>query len=138
MLKSQVCSHLPFENFSCIAHAHFEDWQTTAPSTMDDNGRVNGKVPVFNDLLTFMWCKTKICARDTQIDVISSFYQRSDVVEARDLLYSAFPVEEGQSRRRKHQKSKDDLIAMYNLMQELPTENPPVFASLDINNLPCV
>ena len=30
------------------------------------------------------------------------------------------------------------LVAMYGVMQEIPTENPPVFVALDLNNLPCL
>ena len=92
--------------------------------------------PVFNDVLTFLWCKMKLCPRDTLIQVTKSFYKREEVVVARDLLYDMFPGNE--NRRVKHRKSEDDLKCMYNVLQEIDSEDPPIFATKDLNNIPCV
>ena len=92
---------------------------------------------IINDLLTFMWCKMKLCPRDTLLHIIKCFYKREDVMLARDLLYDKLPTVEG-NRRVKHRKSEDDLVSMYNILQEMNTENPLLFASVDLNNIPCV
>ena len=66
------------------------------------------------------------------------FYKREDVVTARDLLYDRLPAVEGAARRVKHRKSEDDLVSMHDVLQEMNTENPLLFASVDLNNIPCV
>ena len=103
---------------------------------MDEEGKINGKYPVFSDVLAFLWCKMKMCPRDTLLYVIKSFYNRESIVAARDLLYNHVP--EGEVRRIKHRKSDDDLVSMYNVLQEVETADAPVFATINLNNIPCV
>ena len=103
---------------------------------MGDEGKINGKYPIFNDILTFLWCKMKQCPRDTLLQIAKSFYKRDEIVESRDLLYENVPA--GGNRRVKHRKSEEDLISMYNVLQEIETEDAPVFATMDLNNIPCV
>ena len=93
---------------------------------------------IFSDILTFMWCKMKLCPRDTLLQVTKAFYKRDEVIEARDLLYEKYPGVSGGSRRVKHKKTEDDLISMYNILQEADTEDPPVFATTNLNNIPYV
>ena len=38
----------------------------------------------------------------------------------------------------KHKKSDDDLVSMYNVLQEMETEDPPVFATMNLNITPYV
>ena len=104
---------------------------------MADKGKIHDKPPVFNDILTFLWCKMKLCLRDTLLQVTKTFYKREEVIAARDVLYDICPSTDGQ-RRIKHRKSEDDLISMYNVLQEIDTENAPVFATINLNNIPYV
>ena len=92
---------------------------------------------IFNDLLTFLWCKMKLCPRDTLLHTIKMFYKREEVMIARDLLYDKLPATDG-NRRVKHRKTEDDLISMYKALQEIDTENQPLFAMLNLNNVPYV
>ena len=102
-----------------------------------DEGKINGKYPIFNDILTFLWCKMKLCPRDNLLHVTKVFYKRDDIISARDVLYEKFPNQNG-IRRVKHRRSEDDLICMYNVLQEIDTEDPPVFATVNLNNIPYV
>ena len=106
-------------------------------SAMGDDGKVDGKYPTFNDLLTFLWCKMKLCPRDTLLQVTKAFYKRDEVIAAKDVLYEKYHGADG-NRRVKHRKTEDDLANMYNVLQETDTEDPPVFASLNLNNIPSV
>ena len=103
---------------------------------MVEDGKVNGKYPIFSDILAFLWCKMKLCPRETLLHVTKSFYKRDEIVMARDLLYSKFP--DGGNRRAKHRKTEEDLISMYSVLQEIDTEDPPIFVSLNLNNIPFV
>ena len=100
------------------------------------DGRVNGKIPCLNDILAFLWFKMKVCTRDTLLNAIKGFYKSDDIVKARDVLFLNIP--EGDVRRVRHRKVDDILESMYSMMQQLPTEDAPVFLALDLNNLPCV
>ena len=106
---------------------------------MHIDGKIRGKYPVFNDLLAFMWCKIKLCARDVLISTMKQFYKSDEIMKARDFAYEEFPAgDEDSDRRIKHRKTEDALIAVYNLLQNLPAEDPPVFAALNLNNIPYV
>ena len=106
---------------------------------MHVDGKINGKYPIFNDLLAFMWCKLKLCARDVLISTMKQYYKSEDIMKARDVADEEFPApEENGDRRIKHRKTEDALISVYTLLQNLPTEDPPVFASLNLNNIPYV
>ena len=78
----------------------------------------------------------KLCPRDTLLQITKSFYKRDEVIKARDLLYEKVPY--GGNRRAKHKKTEDDLISMYNILQEMETEDPIVFATTNLNNVPYV
>ena len=78
----------------------------------------------------------KLCPRDTLLQVTKSFYKRDEVIKARDLLYEKVPY--GGNRRVKHKKTDDDLISVYNILQEMETEDPIVFATMNLNNVPYV
>ena len=55
--------------------------------TMDKDGKINGKTPVFNDVLAFVYSKAKSSDVRTLVEVIADFYSLEDLREARDLLY---------------------------------------------------
>ena len=104
---------------------------------MSDEGKINGKYPTFNDILAFMWHKMKICPRDSLLNnIMKNFYKEADIAKARDTLFDMIP--ENGPRRVKHRKALDMLTSIYNVMQEIPTEDPPVFVAIDLNNIPCV
>ena len=103
---------------------------------VDDEGITNGKFPIFDDMLAFIWCKMKISPCDTLLNVVKSYYKAADVVKSRDLLFSKLP--DSSERRVKHRKTDEILRGIYDLMQALPTENPTVFVALDLNNIPYI
>ena len=71
---------------------------------------------------------------DTLCDAVQSFYKPAEVGKANDLLFQRFP---GNSPKRvKHRKTEDIIQSTYELMQALPTEDPPVFGTTDLKNIP--
>ena len=51
-------------------------------------------------------------------------------------MFSKTP--EGPVRRVKHRKSEDILESIYEIMQNIPVEESPVFVAPNLNNLPCI
>ena len=103
---------------------------------MEDDGKVGGKIPILDDILAFMWCKMNTCPCETLLNVVKTFYKVADVVKARDTYFRRLPDTSG--RRVKHRKAEDILKGLYDLMQSIPTEDPPVFLALNLNNLPFI
>ena len=66
-----------------------------AGATSSEDGKVDGKYPIFNDILTFLWCKMKMCPRDNLLYITKTFYKREDIITARDLLYEKCPTTDG-------------------------------------------
>ena len=56
-------------------------------STMDEERKINGRTPVFNDVLAFVHSKVKLCTECTLVDVISTFYPIEDLEEAKNILF---------------------------------------------------
>ena len=104
----------------------------------EEDGKVNGKYPIFNDLLCFLACKIKLCPKDTLINVIAQYYKADDVMKARDVLFAAVPPAEGEPRRQRQRKVDEVLGTMYNLLQNVHGDDAPVFASWNLNNVPWV
>ena len=102
----------------------------------DEDGKVNGKFPIFDDLLAFMWCKINVCPCETLLNTVKSFYKVCDITKARDTFDRRVPDDTG--RRIKRRKAEDMLKQLYELMQGIPTEDPPVFVAIDLNNLPFI
>ena len=98
---------------------------------------MDSEPPLLDDLIAFLWCKMQICPRDTLLNVIREFYEPSVIVQSRDKLFAHIPEPDG-TRRVKHRKSEEILRSMYDLLQQIPSENPPVFAATNLNNLPAV
>ena len=98
---------------------------------------MDSEPPLLDDLIAFLWCKMQICPRDTLLNVIREFYEPSVIVQSRDKLFAHIPEADG-IRRVKHRKSKEILRSMHDLLQQVPSENPPVFAATNLNNLPAV
>ena len=97
----------------------------------DEDGKIKGKFPVFNDLLAFLWTKMNVSPRDTLLDALKTFYKADDIVKARDLLFRKLP--DSNFRKIKHRKTEGILKGMYDLMQSIPTEDPPLFVAPDLN-----
>ena len=55
---------------------------------MDENGKINGMPPVFNDALAFVYSKIQICKFQTLVDVTSEFYLEEELKEAREVIYN--------------------------------------------------
>ena len=104
---------------------------------MAEEGKIDGKYPIFNDILCFLWCKMKLCPRDTLLNILQQFYKAEDITKARDVLFVKIPAEEGETRR-KHRKVDEILGGMYTILQNLPSDDPPIFASINLNNIPWV
>ena len=102
---------------------------------MDDDGKMNGKLPVFNDLLTFVWNKMNISPLDALVNLVKLFYKQEEVFKARDVLFSSVP---DTGKRVKHRKVEDVLQGVYSIMLALPTVESPIFLALNLNNLPCL
>ena len=69
-------------------------------------------------------------------NVLKTFYKDDVNVKARDLLFRKLP--DTSFRKIKHRKTEDILKGMYDLMQSIPTEDPPVFVAPDLNNIPFI
>ena len=63
---------------------------------MEADGKVNGKYPIYNDLLCFLWCKMKFSPRDILLNVIKQYYKAEQVVKARDEFDLSVPSKEGE------------------------------------------
>ena len=105
---------------------------------VDDPGKVNGKYPIFDNVLAFIFCKISYCPRDTLLSIVQKFYKLETIVKARDVLFEKIPLKDGEPRRVKHRKAEEILQGMYNIFQGLSTEDCPVFVALDLNEIPCV
>ena len=102
----------------------------------DADGKIRGKFSIFDDMLAFLWCKMNVAPKDTLLDVLKSFYKSEEIAKSRDLFFSKVP--DNSSRRVKHRKPEDVLKGLYELMQGIPTEDPPVFVAPDLNNIPFI
>ena len=102
----------------------------------DEDGKINGKFPIFDYLLAFLWSEMKVSPRDTLLNVSKTFYKPDDIAKSRDLLFRKLP--NSTTRRVKHRKTDYILKGMYELMQSVPTEDPPSFVAVDLNNIPFI
>ena len=103
---------------------------------MEADGKIDGKFPIFDDILAFIYFKMDICPRDTLLSTVKLFYKANDIAKSRDILYHRVPESNG--RRTKHRNTEDILKAVYTIMQEMPTEDRPKFVAVDLNNLPFI
>ena len=96
---------------------------------------LDGKTPVFNDLLAFIWCKMDIVPRDTLLEVVKNYYKYDIVLAARDVFSEHLAAD---NQRMKQRKTELILTAIYESMLAMKTESTLLFVALNINNLPCV
>ena len=50
---------------------------------MDDDGKINGKLPVFNDLLAFVWNEMNVPQLEILISLVKVFYKQEEVFNPR-------------------------------------------------------
>ena len=93
---------------------------------------------ILNDLLTYVHCKMTVCPKDTLISALLNFYPKSEIRASRDQLFNTVPALEDAPRRVKHQESDKMFSSIYVIMQELPSDKPPVFAATNVNNIPAI
>ena len=79
----------------------------------------------------------QLCPRDTLLNTIREFYSEKVIMQSRDKLFAHIPETDG-ARRVRHRKSDETLKSMYDLLQQVPVENPPIFAATNLNNLPAI
>ena len=51
-----------------------------------EDGKINGRYPIFNNALAFMWCKIDVSPKDTLISAMKDFYSQDDLKIARDIF----------------------------------------------------
>ena len=70
----------------------------------DDDEKIRRKLPIFDDMFTFTWCKINVCPRETLINTIKSFYIMCDITKERYTFDSRVPDNTG--RRIKCRKAE--------------------------------
>ena len=95
---------------------------------------MDGKKPIFNDVLAFIWCKMDVIPRDTLLETVRKFYSLEVLIKARDLLASVSNSED----RFKQRKADTILVAIYDFMSTLKTDTDLFFVAINLNNIPCV
>ena len=102
---------------------------------MDGIGNVNGKPPVFNDIIAYVYSKVKLCTPFTLINVISSYYPTEDLQEARDILFALMDPNGDLPR----QPSTSNLaFAIVTYVNDRYDALNYTFLALDLNHIPCV
>ena len=106
--------------------------------SLSPDGKINGKIPVFNDCLSFIWNKSCRCARDPIVKACIDHFNLTEIVEARDLFFTVTPEKQGGKRRTKHRKDLDILNGLYAEFQSLPSDSELIFVALDLNKIPTI
>ena len=102
---------------------------------LDEDGLLEGRKPIFNDILAFIWNKMGACPRDPLLKSVKDFYKLDCIVNARNLFHSCVPNDK---RRPLHRKAEDILAALYLEFQGLPSNHELVFVAMNLNNIPSV
>ena len=106
--------------------------------SLTSDGKIDGKIPVFNDCLAFIWNKSCRCARDPIVKACVDNFSATLIVEARDLFFKVSPEKPGEKRRTKHRAAVDILNGLYAEMQSFPSDSDLIFVALNLNNIPSV
>ena len=106
--------------------------------SLSPDGKINGKIPVFNDCLSFIWNKSCRCARDPIVKACIDNFNLTEIVDARDLFFIITPEKQGGKRRIKHRKDLDILNGLYAEFQSLPSDSELIFVALDLNKIPTI
>ena len=103
-------------------------------SDMEEKGKLNGKYPVFNDILAFVWCKMNIVPRNSLLAAVKSHYKYCEVVVAWDLLVENTSC----GSNKKLFRSSDILLAIHDVLLAYSAESSPLFVAIDLNNIPVI
>ena len=106
--------------------------------SLDPDGKLDGKTPVFNDVLAVMWNKMCRCPRDPLVKACVEFYQLNDIQGARDLFHRVVPERPGDKRRVRHRAGGDILCGIYAELQALPSDSEFIFVAKNLNNIPTI
>ena len=98
----------------------------------DEDGKIDGKFPVFNDVLAFMFCKMDVSPKNTLIEAMANFYSIDELKAARDLFSKKT------SKRLMQKNGETILTAIYETMQAAQRDSLPPFVAPNLNNLPCI
>ena len=102
---------------------------------IDENGKVDDKIPIFSDILAFLWAKMKSCTRDNLVDVIEKAFKVEEITAARELIHRKLSP----PKRLVRPRNKTEITrALYDELQEMPTDAPYLFVAKDITRLPCL
>ena len=105
---------------------------------MDESGKINGKLPVVNDVLAFAYSKVKLCQMNTLIEVILSYYAIGDLKEASDVLDELVGPSGQSPRLRSGPKSSDMATSIVHRIFAKYNDFQCLFLALDLNHIPCV
>lgn len=121
--------------------------KSTSKSCQEDSGvscstqadMQTDKPIVHNELLCFMTHQMKQLPADTLVKLCEDFYSEQNVTEAKNIVYR---LSNKQNRRNvKHtgsNKTRNNLLDMYKLLQEEEPDNAPQYAAIDLSNMPPV
>lgn len=64
---------------------------------MNEDSKLNGKYPIFDDILPFTWFKMRLYLRDISNNVIMNFHQATYMLKVRDVLRTLVPENDTRS-----------------------------------------
>ena len=102
---------------------------------MDENGKINGLSPVFNDILALVYNKIKYSDIQPLAEVVATFYRIQDLREAWQLLHSLIHPSGELARLRKR---IDISHAIVSHMDGNHADLGCIFLAMDLNNIPLV
>ena len=96
---------------------------------------MNGNSSVIvSDLLCYMQCKIDTVHKESLALIIANFYKQDCIIAAREILYKDLPS--SYPRVVRHLNKKDNVSAMYDVMQALLSDTSVSFVCKDLNNVP--
>ena len=105
---------------------------------LDSDGKLDGKTPIFNDVLSFMWNKMSRCAGDPLVKACNDFYEIEAIRQARNLLFATVPEIPGGKRRVKNVGGVDILCSLYLEFKKCSAVSEFIFVAKNLNNLPII
>ena len=77
---------------------------------LDENGKLNGLRPIFNDVCAFVNSKIKSCEFQKIVDVACTYFLTEELKEAREVIYSL--VDPSGIRKLPRLRSRTDILYM--------------------------
>ena len=102
---------------------------------LDENGKLNGLRPIFNDVCAFVNSKIKSCEFQKIVDVACTYFLTEELKEAREVIYSL--VDPNGIRKLPRLRSRADIAhaIVYHLKENLD-QLKCIFIALDLNRIP--